>query len=50
MKKFKKPYEAPTADFIEIEAVSCLCTSAGGDTAAGPGGNGFQFGTNTGSW
>lgn len=51
MKKFKKIYEVPTADFFEIEAQCVLCASAGGgDTAAGPGGNGFQFGTNAGSW
>ena len=44
-------YEAPQAEVIEIETQGVLCTSAGGGSAAaGPSGNGFHFGTDTGNW
>ena len=44
----QKVYEAPKAEIIEIESQGILCASA--DTSTGPGGNGFQFGTNNGQW
>ena len=50
MKTTNKRYEAPRVEVIEIEYQGILCASAGGDTATGPGGNGFKFGNNTGNW
>ena len=43
-------YEAPQAEVIEIETQGVLCMSAGGPSPAGPGGNGFHFGTDAGNW
>ena len=47
----QKRYETPRAEIIEIETQSVLCASGGGgQTSNNPGGKGFQFGTDTGSW
>ena len=51
MKVSTKSYEAPKAEIIAIESQSVLCASAGGgQTSNNPGGKGFQFGIDSGSW
>lgn len=45
-----KRYETPRAEVIVIECQGVLCTSAGGDTATGPTGNGLHFNTTNGTW
>ena len=44
-----KRYEAPKAEVIAMETQGVLCASGGG-AAAGQTGNGFQFGTQNGTW
>ncbi len=43
-------YEAPKAEIIAIESQGVLCASGGGQTSNNPGGKGFQFGTDNGTW
>lgn len=53
MKKFNQSYEAPTAEFIEIEAQCVLCASTGPaptPSPTNPTGNGLQFDTQDGEW
>ena len=44
-----KHYEAPKAEAIAMETQGVLCASGSG-AAAGHTGNGFQFGTQNGTW
>lgn len=50
----QKVYEAPKAETIAIATQSVLCASGATPTPTPapttPGGNGFQFGTDSGNW
>lgn len=51
--KKQKRYEAPKAEVIAIAMQSVLCASSTPTPTPNPvtpGGNGFQFGTDSGSW